>query len=217
MTGKSNRPHDEEITSRTQFLQLETKSLLSASLLLPLFQSRTNAFDGGVGGLGKSKPDTGVIFANADLALTSGGTDITTELLSPDRKTTALISFYAPWPLLRSTTGIESRDLSNPEAAFVLVSPTTTTGNQMDASNIPTSFFDRTIFGTSGKFGMYGPVSDLKVKKVTDKQSSSIYLASFTTLYVYLYSWFYLDFFLHETHAQIFFFDFFYGLKGHLP
>lgn len=183
MDTKSNKPTDTEIISRNHFIQFESKALISVLLLLPFLNSPTSsAFDGGVGGLGKSKPDTGVIFANADLPLTfSGGNDISTELFSPDRKTVALLSFYAPWPLLRSTTGIESRDLANPEAAFVLVSPTTHAGI-IDASNIPQSYFEQTIFGPSGKFGMYGTVSDLKVKKVQDKKSTSIYLASFTTL-----------------------------------
>jgi hypothetical protein len=164
--------HDDATISRKNFIK--------ASMPILLLPWPATAFDGGVGGLGKSKPDTGVIFANADLPPSSAGADITTELLSPDKKTTVLLSFYAPWPLLRSTNGIETRDLSNPESAFVIVSPTS--GTSDEASTIPLNFFEKNIFGSLGKFGMYGPVSDLKVKKVQDKKNFSIYLASFTTL-----------------------------------
>jgi len=192
MSNNRSTYDETKLISRTNFIQSEMKSSILSSLLIQIFlQTKVtcNAFDGGVGGLGKSKPDTGVVFANSDLPLTTtggGGTAITTELLSPDRKTTALVSFYAPWPLLRSTNGIESRDLSNPEATFLRVAPAVSIPDgsniNMDVSNIPASYFDQFIFGISGKFGMYGPVTDLKVKKVIDKQASSIYLASFTTL-----------------------------------
>lgn len=156
--------------------------LVTASTTFLVETKKSNAFEGGVGGLGKSKPKTGVVFANPDLSYSTLQTtpgDYNAELLAPDENTTVFLSFYAPWPMLKSQ-GIESRDLSNPEASFVQVAPVPINGNLINRE-----FFIETIFGQSGKFGAYGVPSDIKVSKIPSTSSldkNYLYQATFTTL-----------------------------------
>jgi hypothetical protein len=164
---------------------------------MSMIPSVAGAFEGGVGGLGKTKPETGVVFANPDVNVpesTSSTGEYNAELLSPDG-TPAFLSFYAPWPLMRSS-GIESRDLANPEASFVQVAPLPSSNESnssngkntrrvLDNDNLPASFFTSSIFGVSGKFGAYSAPLDIKIKKVDKGNASSltsIYSATFTTL-----------------------------------
>ena len=186
-----NKSSTEETSTTRQkfihniFLSSLTFTLPPSSTFLP----QANAFDGGVGGLGKTKPSTGVIFANPEnieiaSSISTPG-DYNTELLSPDG-TPAFLSFFAQWPMLKST-GIESRDLSNAESSFVQVEKLPE--GKSSGSSLPKSFFVNSIFGQTGKYGMYGTPTDIKISKVRDGGSgsgdddrSSIYLASFTTL-----------------------------------
>ena len=160
---------------------------ISLPMSMSMIPSVAGAFEGGVGGLGKTKPETGVVFANPDVNVpesTSSTGEYNAELLSPDG-TPAFLSFYAPWPLMRSS-GIESRDLANPEASFVQVAPLPSSStSKMSNDNLPASFFTSSIFGASGKFGAYSAPSDIKIKKVDKGNASSftsIYSVTFTTL-----------------------------------
>lgn len=173
-------------TNRKQFIQNILQSSAATIAVSQIsFTTRAAAFDGGVGGLGKTKPSTGVVFANPEnvdsaSSISTPG-DYNAELLSPDGSTPAFLSFYAPWPMLKST-GIESRDLANAESAFVQVEKLP---EGKVVSNLPKSFFVNSIFGQSGKYGMYGTPTDIKVSKLRDGNgdgSSIVYLASFTTL-----------------------------------
>lgn len=137
-----------------------------------------NAFDGGVGGLGKTKPFTGVVFRDPD-ALQSSGRDkssFTNELLTPDGTTPVIISFEAPWPLLRTSSSIESRALSDPDSAFVLVAKAP--AGIKPTENLIDSFFFENVFSSNGKYGAYGVPSDIKIKSI----SPNLYLISFTSL-----------------------------------
>lgn len=167
------------------FSRKDMFSFISATSSVVMFvPHHVRAFDGGVGGLGKTKPETGVVFSNPDIIAaeqTSTG-EYSVELLSPDG-TPALLSFYAPWPLMRSS-GIESRDLANPEASFVQVAPLPK-GKDLQADNLTASFFTSSIFSSSGKFGAYSAPLDIKVKKIDKGNASlstSVYSATFTTL-----------------------------------
>jgi hypothetical protein len=160
-----------------------TTVLLPQSITIP---QNANAFEGGVGGLGKTKPSTGVVYANPEnidsVSSISTPGDYNVELLSPDGATPAFLSFYAPWPMLKSS-GIESRDLANSESSFVQVVPLEKGKN---VSNLSKSFFIDSIFGQTGKYGMYGTPTDIKVSKVRDGSDDgklcSIYTVVFTTL-----------------------------------
>ena len=102
------------------------------------------------------------------------------------------------------SAGIESRDLANAESSFVQVatkpsyvninvnadavlgsgSTSTSTSNTLKKQ-----FFVDSILGQTGKFGMYGTPTDVKVSKVESSSSSknvnvnsSLYVLTFTTL-----------------------------------
>ena len=80
-------------SSRADFVSKSFTS--SLAILLPsMIQTNTaNAFDGGVGGLGKTRPVTGVVFRDPEAAI---GTSSSGELLAPDG-TPVFLSFSAPW------------------------------------------------------------------------------------------------------------------------
>mmetsp|Transcript_63000 Transcript_63000/g.186061 ORF Transcript_63000/g.186061 Transcript_63000/m.186061 type:complete len:222 (+) Transcript_63000:112-777(+) len=140
------------VASRQEFLRSALASSAAGATTVLLPQDAASAFEGGVGGLGKTKPETGVVFRDPDATCADPGPggDVTNELLSPDG-TPALVTFNAPWPMLRSSISVESRDLANPETAFVQVAKLP---KGKGASDLPKSFFEDAIFGQKGKFGM---------------------------------------------------------------
>lgn len=173
--------------SRNQFF-LATLATTTATLSInpfienPSSATIANAFEGGVGGLGKTKPQTGVVFTNPDLediaTVTIPG-DYNAELLAPDGETPVFLSFYAQWPMLKSA-GIESRDLANAESSFVQVAPYPSGYSAGDS--LKKSFFVESIFGQTGKYGAYGTPSDIKVSKVPESKNGDLYQVSFVTL-----------------------------------
>lgn len=79
-------------SSRAEFL---SKTL--ASSFIYAIPTAAQAFDGGVGGLGKTRPVTGVVFRDPEaISSSSNGDDVTNELLAPDG-TEAFVTFQAPW------------------------------------------------------------------------------------------------------------------------
>lgn len=82
-----------DVVTRAQFT-----SAFVAGALSTLFIPQANAFDGGVGGLGKTRPQTGVVFRDPEDASSSAtaGDDVTYELLAPDG-TPTFLTFSAPW------------------------------------------------------------------------------------------------------------------------
>ena len=143
------------------------------------------AFDGGVGGLGKTRPETGVVFVSPPVQDTTTGV-VRAELLVDDQRgTVAAVSLAAPWQLLVTSTGLEVRDLSTSDAAFCqvvrgsLASSSSTTTPKQAAAQLQT-LLAASVLAPQGKFGMYGAPSSIKVKPVPDEPA--IYQLSFTTL-----------------------------------
>lgn len=161
--------------SRAEFV---STLVATSSLLFPV---GSNAFDGGVGGLGKTRPQTGVVFRDEEAAAATTQTstgDVTYEVLAPD-KAPVVLSFNAPWPLLQTAAGIESRDISGGfESAYVQVA------EMQKGSEIKPAQIKEAIFNSKGKFGMYGSPTDIRIKKIQPGSSKSpeIYVATFTTL-----------------------------------
>ena len=119
----------------------------------------SQAFDGGVGGLGKTKPSTGVVFRDPDSsqsAFSTSDSSFSNELLAPDG-TAVLVSFSAPWPLLRTSSSIESRAITNPDSAFILVAPFTSSSTKSNGNEdvFTKAFFLENVFGSQGKFGRW--------------------------------------------------------------
>lgn len=87
-------------------------------------------------------------------------------------------------PLLKSAAGIEARDIASGESSFVQVADLPK-GTTLDT--IKPAVISEAIFGSSGKFGMYGTPTDVKIKKLPSGGESTrgdciIYQATFTTL-----------------------------------
>jgi hypothetical protein len=144
-------------SSRAEFV---STLVTVSSLLAPV---GSNAFDGGVGGLGKTRPQTGVVFRDeeaAALTKQSSSGDVTYELLAPDGSP-AVVSFNSPWPLLPTAAGIETRDITGGfESAFVQVT------ELQEGSEIKPAKLEEAIFNSKGKYGMYGSPTDIRIKKI---------------------------------------------------
>lgn len=137
-----------------------TRSAFLATILTTSASLPANAFRGGsgAGGLGKTKPETGVVFLNEESAPTQQPNgDVSAELFVDNGKTPVLVSHNSPWPLLETTGGIQTRNLQEPESAFVQVADST-------SGSYSKQFFADTIFGSQGKYGAYGAPSDISVK-----------------------------------------------------
>ena len=88
-------------SSRAEFLSTTFASSLAVAMPSLIAVTPADAFDGGVGGLGKTRPVTGVVFRDPEAATGGGSTsnngdDVTNELLAPDG-TAAFVTFTAPW------------------------------------------------------------------------------------------------------------------------
>ncbi|KAL3807018.1 hypothetical protein ACHAXA_007802, partial [Cyclostephanos tholiformis] len=172
--------------SRTDEFDLKRSDFVSKSLFgffVACFPGVANAFDGGVGGLGKTRPQTGVVFRDPEAAAEttqSKSGDVSYELVAPDGSP-VFLSFSSPWPLSKSAAGIEARDNTGGyESSFVIVAELP---KGTSLSNIKPALISQTIFGSTGKFGMYGSPTDVKIKKLdNDIAGMDIYEASFTTL-----------------------------------
>mmetsp|Transcript_14897 Transcript_14897/g.32483 ORF Transcript_14897/g.32483 Transcript_14897/m.32483 type:complete len:208 (-) Transcript_14897:659-1282(-) len=133
---------------------------------------------------GKTRPQTGVVFrdpeAAAEISQSSSG-DVNYELVSPDG-TPVFLSFSAPWPLLKSAAGIEARDLSGGfESSYVQVVELPKGVKALE--DIKPALLSQSIFASTGKFGMYGAPTDIKIKKIAQQSvATTVYQASFTTL-----------------------------------
>jgi len=152
-----------------------TRSAFLTTLLTTTASLPANAFRGGTGagGLGKTRPETGVVFLNEEsVPIQKRNGDVVAELLVDNGKTPVLVTYNSPWPLLETTSGIQTRNLQEPESAFVQVADTS-------PSSYSKQFFVDTIFGSQGKYGAYGAPSDISVKPMED---GSLYHISFTSL-----------------------------------
>jgi len=140
-------------TTRSEFISECLRRSLSALTLIGILP-KANAFDGGVGGLGKKKPETGVVFRDPDAASSTSSLtsdDVTNELLAPDG-TPAFVTFSSPWPQLQSAAGIEARDVSGGyESAFVQVAELPKGVSTINS--VKPEFLSQVIFSSTGKFG----------------------------------------------------------------
>jgi hypothetical protein len=144
------------------------------------------AFDGGIGGLGKTKPSTGVVlFDESSAPIQNDQGIISAEIESITRKP-ILVSFQAPWPLLASS-GLEARDIRNPESSFIQVVPRVS--NWQD-KKVFQQLLIETVFAKAGKFSAYGEPYGFQTKPfslnsddiVSKQQRQQLFSVSFTTL-----------------------------------
>lgn len=167
MSSTSNNNHESSTKqlSRWQFVAQSSSFLIG---IVPC-----NAFEGGVGGLGKTKPDTGVVFYGESAPSQNEKGIVSAELNVNGNP--VLVEFTTPWPLLPTTSGLEARDLQSSESAFVQVLPSFSG----DRRQFPQLVME-TILGSRGKFGAYGAPTDVKIRQVEEEEDARLYLATFT-------------------------------------
>ena len=109
------------------------------------------AFEGGVGGLGKTRPETGVVLREGSAPIQNKQGIVTAEILS-GKNNPILIEFKTPWPLLQTTTGLEARDLQQGESAFLQVLSDAPI-EAKSSSKILTKLLTDNILTSKGKYG----------------------------------------------------------------
>ena len=182
---------------------LRTLMVITTAAVTSTSSIPCNAFEGGVGGLGKTKPVTGVELFDDSMMPTqnekSGEISVEIKGCSSDGKSIPiLVSFQSPWPLLSSSGSLESRDIRSTESAFVQVIDTRsnnkkiTSNNWKDDKKVFQQLLIDTVFNSEGKFGAYGTPYDVQVKNQKRNNVGSIdsnknedyqyYTVTFTTL-----------------------------------
>lgn len=172
MKPKSSDNHDVSSSAERPPSPSRLDFLVQSSLLFTsVIPSAAVAFDGGVGGLGKTKPQTGVTYWGESVPIQNQKGIISAELnVGGDP---VLVEFTAPWPLLSTTSGLEARNLQSSESAFVSILPNVSNDKQLKQAVL------ESILGSQGKYGAYGTPTDVKFKKLGD---DNLYLISFTAL-----------------------------------
>lgn len=136
----SNPIHDERPSPSRFHLFLQCISLLAGGI-----PASAVAFDGGVGGLGKTKPETGLVFWGDSIPLQNEKGIISAEInVSGDP---VLVEFTTPWPLLPTTSGLEARNLQSLESAYCCVLPNAPNDKQLKKVVLDN------ILGSQGKYG----------------------------------------------------------------
>jgi hypothetical protein len=108
------------------------------------------AFDGGVGGLGKTKPETGVVLYSDSAPLQHQQGIVSAEInVGGDP---VLVEFTTR-SLLPTTSGLEARNLQSSESAFVSILPSTTSA-PWNEKLLKQAVLDN-IFGSQGKYGTF--------------------------------------------------------------
>mmetsp|Transcript_7837 Transcript_7837/g.11365 ORF Transcript_7837/g.11365 Transcript_7837/m.11365 type:complete len:254 (-) Transcript_7837:50-811(-) len=165
-------PYRYETFSKSINRRKVVRTIFSASFLatsVPL----ARAFDGGVGGLGKTKPETGVVLREGSAPIQNREGIVTAEIVS-NKGNLILVEFKTPYPLLSSTTGLEARDLQKPDSAFVQVISGVPSNTEKKAV---TRALSENILGSKGKFGAYSVPTDIKFRET---EVPNLYKATFT-------------------------------------
>jgi hypothetical protein len=182
------------IPSRQDFLRQGGAAVLSSSVFCCLPSPQTAyAFDGGVGGLGKTKPMTGVkLFEESSTPIQNAAGVLSAEITSRKGKP-ILVEFQTPWPLLQSSSGLEARDLRNSESAFLQVIPLVGSSSSSSSSSngdwknpkVLKALLIESVLASQGKFGAYGAPIDIKVKAIVNKYvaaaANPLFSVTFTT------------------------------------
>lgn len=140
-----------------------------------------SAFEGGVGGLGKTKPQTGVELWDSDSTpIQNAQGYVSAEIASSSGKP-ILVNFQTPWPLSSVSSGLESRDLRHSESAFCQVLPLDPQRNKdwQTPANFRLLLLE-SLLASQGKYGAYGSPTDVKVKALKDTDIFQVTFISFT-------------------------------------
>ncbi|KAJ1453187.1 hypothetical protein M885DRAFT_524828 [Pelagophyceae sp. CCMP2097] len=113
-------------------------------------------FEGGAGGLGKSKPETGVIKADRVVERAASEKGRVAELLAASSGAPVQVEYDAPWTV--TADGLGSRDYSTGDGAFLVVAQ-----RPLDGGDILKAV-KAAVFSSTGKYGAYGAPQDVKLK-----------------------------------------------------
>uniref|UniRef100_A0A6T9YMQ9 Uncharacterized protein n=1 Tax=Pseudo-nitzschia arenysensis TaxID=697910 RepID=A0A6T9YMQ9_9STRA len=180
------------LQSRDSFLRIIQNGGLALAATSMIPSEKVLAFDGGVGGLGKTKPDTGVeLFDETSAPIQNDKGIVSSEIKGADGSP-VLVSFQTPWPLLPTSAALEARDIRSTESAFVQVVslPSVEKSRKWKEKKQFQSVLMDSVFGAKGKFGAYGQPFDIQLKRAASNQSSSdtdysqtsVFSVTFTTL-----------------------------------
>lgn len=154
-----------------------TRSVFLQTIFLSTFTATSAlAFEGGVGGLGKTKPTTGVtLFEENSTPIQNDKGIVSAEIRSTTGRP-ILVQFQTPWPLLPTTSGLEARDLRSSESAFVQLVPAVTDwkNRKLFQQLLMTS-----VLASQGKFGAYGTPTDIRVKPYDSE--TGVFVVTFTS------------------------------------
>ncbi|GAX19688.1 hypothetical protein FisN_19Hu274 [Fistulifera solaris] len=144
-------------SDRRHFLVVTTTTAAAATTTLPV-----QAFEGGIGGLGKTKPETGVEFLSPPFQSVTGAVSAEVVIQSSPY----LLEFHSPsLPLLPTSAGLEVRQLPDPESAYVQIIPGAKVPiTKQDVSKL----LETSILSSTGKFGAYLTPTDVKVTRVDE-------------------------------------------------
>ena len=164
------------LQTQEQIQDMTRKCFFQAIIVASMVASPAFAFDGGVGGLGKTKPTTGVIlFEENSTPIRNEKGIVSAEIRSASGKP-ILVQFQTPWPLLPTSSGLEARDLRSSESAFIQLVPTIP--DWQNRKNFQRLLLN-SVLASQGKFGAYGTPTDIRVKPYDSDRG--IYSVSFTS------------------------------------
>jgi hypothetical protein len=159
-------------------LTISRATFFQSLLVTAVSTNMAEAFVGGVGGLGKTKPITGVgFFEETSLPIQNAQGIVTAEIQSVSGNKPILVEFQTPWPLLPTTSGIEARGMRSTESAYIQVVPVI--NNWKDRKVFRDLLID-SVFASQGKFGAYGTPTDVKVKPLKEKEET-VFSVTFTS------------------------------------
>lgn len=183
---------------------ISSLSFLSSAALFPALSSQAEEIGGmdvndflktgmvsqpmGVSGqAGKSRPELGInIRDGSEVSRNKSTGSVLAEIvLKPKDKQPAavLTSFTSPWPLAKSSMfGIECRDGSTGDSAFIAVSDNTA---QSTIKDVPNKYIIDQLFNSAtGRFSSYGAPTDIRLKKSTLNEDENYKLleVTFSTL-----------------------------------
>ncbi len=175
----------QQLSTRSRFVR-QTNWIAVAWLSAIAAQSTpmaARAFEGGVGGLGKTKPETGCRLFDETLVPIQNERGIITAEIQSVTGRPILVEFQTPWPLLPTSGGLEARDLMSSESAFVQVlpAPPSKGGDWRGNKKVFQQLLLDSVFASKGKFGAYGTPSDVRVKP-NEATADAGYVVTFTTL-----------------------------------
>ena len=190
--NNENVSESQVLQSRDRFFRTFQNGVLALTIAEIDSVAEVKAFDGGVGGLGKTKPETGVeLFDESSTPIQNDKGIVSSEIKGTDGAP-ILVSFQTPWPLLPTSGALEARDIRSTESAFIQVVPfSLAKGSQKwrEKKQFQNLLMD-SVFAAKGKFGAYGQPYDIQLKRVGDNPSSvdiddaqpSFFTVKFTTL-----------------------------------